>query len=46
MKCPKYTLLKERESEHEDEDGDVGIFKMSLRELNIIPQMSALSQFL
>jgi hypothetical protein len=45
MNCPKYTLLKESQSEHEDEDGDVGIFKMSLRELNIIPQMGALSQF-
>jgi hypothetical protein len=46
MKCPKYTLAKERQSEHEDEDGDVGNFKMSLGEQNILPQMRAISQLL
>jgi hypothetical protein len=32
MKCPKYTLLKERHSEHENEEVDVGIFQMVLSE--------------
>jgi hypothetical protein len=32
MKCPKYTLLKERHSEQENEDVDVGFFQMVLSE--------------
>jgi uncharacterized membrane protein YagU involved in acid resistance len=32
MKCPKYTLLKEKHSEHGNEEVDEGIFRMVLGE--------------
>jgi hypothetical protein len=32
MKCPKYTLLKEKHSEHGKEEVEVGIFRMVLRD--------------